>query len=166
MNTLHELFLHKLSELYDAENQITAALPKMMDMATDEELKTAFSEHLDQTKNHIVRLEQIAASLNADLKRKENKVMKTLIEEGEKVLKEVKASDVLDAALIAAAQKVEHYEIASYGTAATWASVMEHDEEKDLLGETLEEEKATDKKLSGLAEGGLMTKGINEDAHE
>jgi ferritin-like metal-binding protein YciE len=164
-NTLHDMFVELLQNLYDAENQIVMALPKLIENASDTKLKEGFSMHLDQTKEHVTRLEEIGKDLGIEFTdAKENKIMKTIIEEGDKAAKKAGETDVKDAVLIAGAQKVEHYEIAAYGTAAAWAKIMEHDDAKDLLGETLKEEKETDEKLSKIAEGGIFMEGVNEDA--
>jgi len=114
-NELHELFLNELADVYNAEQQLTKALPKMAKAANSDELRVAFESHLEETKEHISRLEQVVESLDESLKRKKCKAMEGLIEEGEEMLEEMEDSSPLDAALIIAAQKVEHYEIASYG---------------------------------------------------
>jgi len=151
-NDLHELFLDELADVYSAEQQLTKALPKLAKTAESEELREAFEQHLEETEEHVSRLEQVAKQLGESLKRKTCKAMKGLVEEGEEIMKEQKDSSALDAALIAAAQKVEHYEIASYGTLVAWAEQMGHDEAVDLLEETLEEEKTADDKLTSIAE--------------
>lgn len=149
---LHELFLDELADILHAERQLTKALPKMAKAAKSEELTTAFESHLAETENQIKRLEQVFASLDEPVKSKECKAMKGLLEEGKEMMEEMKDSPALDAALIAAAQKVEHYEIASYGTVCAWAEKMGHDEAVELLTETLDEEKAADEKLTAIAE--------------
>jgi ferritin-like metal-binding protein YciE len=149
---LHELFLDELADIYNAEQQLTKALPKLAKAAESEELREAFETHLEETEEHVSRLEQVAEQLGESLKRKTCQAMKGLVAEGEEILKEQKGSSALDAALIAAAQKVEHYEIASYGTLATWAEQMGHDEAVELLKETLDEEKNADEKLTSIAE--------------
>jgi ferritin-like metal-binding protein YciE len=151
-NELHELFLDELADIYNAEQQLTKALPKMARAAQSDELREGFEMHLDQTEQQISRLEQVAEILGESMKRKVCKAMKGLIEEGSEMMQEKKGSAAIDAALIAAAQKVEHYEIASYGTLCAWAKLMNHDEALELLHETLEEEKAADEKLTALAE--------------
>jgi ferritin-like metal-binding protein YciE len=150
-NELHELFLDELADMYHAEHQLVKALPKMAKAAESDELKTAFENHLQETENHVSRLDQVFASLDEKARSKKCKAMHGLVEEAEEILKENKDSTALDAALISAAQKVEHYEIASYGTLAAWAEQMGHDEALLLLKETLGEEKAADEKLSELA---------------
>lgn len=149
---LHELFLGELADILSAEQQLTKALPKMAAAAVSDELKTAFESHLVETKTQILRLEQVFASLDEPVKTKECKAMKGLLEEGKDLMEELKDSSALDAALIAAAQKVEHYEIASYGAVCAWADKMGHDEAVDLLSATLEEEILADEKLTEIAE--------------
>lgn len=149
---LHELFLDELADILNAERQLTKALPKMAKAAKSEELTAAFKSHLAETENQITRLEQVFASLDEPVKSKECKAMKGLLEEGKDLMEEMKDSSALDAALIAAAQKVEHYEIASYGTVCAWAEKMGHDEAVELLTATLDEEKLADEKLTAIAE--------------
>lgn len=149
---LHELFLDELADLYDAEHQLTKALPKMVKAAESDELREAFAAHLEETKNQITRLEQVAESLGEKLKRKPCKAMQGLVAEAAELMEEQKDSTALDAALIAAAQKVEHYEIASYGTVIAWAREMGHTAEMSLLQATLDEEGAADTKLTEIAE--------------
>jgi ferritin-like metal-binding protein YciE len=151
-NGLHELFLDELADVYNAEQQITKALPKMAKAAQSEELRMAFEEHLGQTEEQISRLDQVFQSLGESLKRKTCKGMQGLIEEGSEVMQEHKGSPEIDAALIAAAQKVEHYEIATYGTLCTWAEQMGHDEALELLKQNIDEEETTDERLTELAE--------------
>jgi len=146
------LFLDELADVYNAEQQLTKALPKMAKAAKSEELREGFEMHLQETENQIQRIEQVAETLGESIKRKTCKAMRGLIEEGSELMQEKKGSAALDAALIAAAQKVEHYEIASYGTLCAWAKQMNHHEALELLHETLEEERATDEKLTQLAE--------------
>jgi ferritin-like metal-binding protein YciE len=161
LQTLHDLFILELQDLYDAENQILEALPKMAEAASDEKLRKGFQEHVKQTEDQIARLKEIANQLEFDLQGKKCKGMEGLIKEGEELLKEKVDQAVLDAALIGAAQKVEHYEIAGYGTAITYAKLMNHTEAEKLLKETMNEEETTDEKLTKLAEGG-----INEEANK
>jgi ferritin-like metal-binding protein YciE len=150
---LHELFLEELADIYNAEQQLTKALPKMAKAAQSEELRMAFEEHLGQTEEQISRLEQVVEALGESMKRKTCKGMQGLIEEGNEMAQEHKGSPEIDAALIAAAQKVEHYEIASYGTLCTWAEQMGHDEALELLKQNIDEEETTDERLTELAEG-------------
>jgi ferritin-like metal-binding protein YciE len=151
-NDLHELFLDEIADVYNAEQQLTKALPKMAKAAESEELREAFEAHLEETEEHVSRLEQVVEGLGEKLKRKTCAAMKGLVEEAQDLMKEQKDSSALDAALIAAAQKVEHYEIASYGTLCAWAEQMGHDDALETLRSTLEEEKAADEKLTGIAE--------------
>ena len=158
-NDLHELFLDELADLLSAEQQLTKALPKMIKAAHSEDLKAAIEAHLKETEGQIDRLEQVFQSLNEKPKKKTCAAMKGLIEEASELLQEQKGKSSLDAAIIAAAQKVEHYEIASYGTVRAWAEHMGHEEAVTLISETLDEEKSADEKLTELAESSL-----NEEA--
>jgi ferritin-like metal-binding protein YciE len=148
MNELRETFVEELKDIYDAEKQLLKALPKMVKAAEHEELKDAFESHLHETEEHVRRLEQVFKLMDQPAKGKKCKAMQGLVEEGEELIKE----DEGDAALICAAQKVEHYEIASYGSLESWAKLMGEQEAADLLGETLGEEKSADEKLTGIAE--------------
>ncbi|HLU09698.1 MAG TPA: ferritin-like domain-containing protein [Oceanobacillus sp.] len=158
LQNLNDLLLDHLKDLYDAEHQITKALPKMAKAASSPQLKTAFEKHLSETENQIRRLEQVFETMGKKATRKTCKGMKGLIEEGEEILKEDAADDVRDAGLIAAAQKVEHYEIASYGTVRAYAEMLGMNEAADLLQKTLDEEGNTDKKLTQLAESRVNVK--------
>jgi len=151
-NELHELFLEDLADVYNAENQLLKALPRMAKAAQSDELRDAFETHLEETRGQIARLEEVVRVLGESMKRKKCKGMEGLIEEGKEMMEEKEDSPALDAALIAAAQKIEHYEIATYGTLCTWAEVMGHDEALDLLKQNHSEEEATDEKLTGIAE--------------
>lgn len=166
MNSLHTLMLKKLNKLYTIEHELVKALPKMAEAATDEKLKAGFEDHLSQTKGQVNRLETVMEGLNEKFEKTSDPVIEAMITEGEKIIKEEVGVDVKDAALIAGAQAVEHYEIACYGSVIAWAKMMKHDDAVELLHDTLEEEKETDKKLSAIAEGGIFTKGVNEEAHE
>jgi ferritin-like metal-binding protein YciE len=146
--SLRETFVEELKDLYDAEKQLLKALPKMAKAAEHEELKAAFETHLEETQNHIQRLEEVFEAFGETAKGKKCKAMQGLVEEGQDLIDEEEG----DAALICAAQKIEHYEIASYGSLRTWAEMLEEDEAVDLLQETLDEEKATDEKLTEIAE--------------
>jgi ferritin-like metal-binding protein YciE len=148
---LKELYLDELKDLYSAENQLVKALPKMAKAATSEELRAGFEGHLEQTKGHVQRLESIFNLLGESPKGKKCKGMEGLIAEGSEAVEEYEG-DVLNAALIGAAQRVEHYEMAGYGTVIAFAEELGESEHASLLKETLEEEKETDQKLSGLAE--------------
>lgn len=149
---LHKLFLDELADLYSAEQQLTKALPKLAKAAQSDELREALEEHLEETEEHISRLEQVAESLDETLKKKTCEAMKGLLKEGDEIVKEQKDSSALDAGIIAACQKVEHYEIASYGTVCAWAEQMGHDDALKLLRQTEEEESAADEKLTEVAE--------------
>jgi ferritin-like metal-binding protein YciE len=153
VESLNELFVEQLRDLYDAENQLIKALPKMAKGANSEELRQGFEEHLEQTKGHAQRIEQIFEQLGEKAKGKKCKAMEGLVKEGSETLEEDMNEAVKDAALIAAAQRVEHYEIAGYGTARTFANLLGEREAASLLEQTLEEEKETDAKLTELAEG-------------
>lgn len=166
MKNLEELYVDQLKDLYSAEKQLVQALPKMAKAANTPELRQAFNEHLEQTHEHVNRLEQIFSRLGSSSGRKKCKGMEGLIEEGQEAIKLEGDMRVKDAALIAAAQRVEHYEIAGYGTVRTFAEHLGFDGDRALLQQTLDEEGDTDKKLTSLAEGGLMREGINEQAME
>jgi ferritin-like metal-binding protein YciE len=152
MENLEDLLKEDLKDVLHAENQILKALPKMIKTASHEELKSAFQEHLEETKGHVDRVEQVMESLGMPVKGKPCKAMQGIIEEGKEVMGEDAEEDVMDAALIGAAQKVEHYEIATYGTLCTYADLLGLQDAKRLLGQNLAEEKRTDQKLSDLAE--------------
>jgi ferritin-like metal-binding protein YciE len=156
---LKDLYVDELKDLYNAENQLVKALPKMAKAASSEELRQGFEEHLEQTKGHVQRLEKIFQTLGESPKGKKCKGMEGLVEEGTEVMEEFEGR-VMDAALIGAAQRVEHYEIAAYGTACAFAEELGETEQASLLNETLEEEKETDKKLTKLADQ------INAQANE
>ena len=148
---LKKLYIDELKDLYSAENQLVKALPKMAKAATSGDLRAGFEEHLEQTKDHVQRLETIFQQLGESPKGKKCKGMEGLIEEGSEAIEEYDG-ELLDAALIGAAQRVEHYEMAGYGTVRAFAEELGESDHVSLLDETLEEEKETDKKLSGLAE--------------
>ena len=150
--SLQEVYREKLQDLYDAENQIIAALPKMANATSSSELQEAFQHHLEQTKGQVKRLEQVFKQLGEHAEGKKCLGMEGLLKEGEELLDDQGKGSALDAALIAAAQSVEHYEIAAYGSAQTWARQLGQDQAADLLEETLEEEKQTDADLSEIAE--------------
>lgn len=162
-NELQELFLDELADIFNAEQQLTKALPKLARAAKSEELRQAFETHLEETQEQISRIEQTAEAIGQTLKRKTCKAMKGLLEEGQEMLQEKKNSPSLDAALIAAAQKVEHYEIASYGTLCAWAKQLGHDEALNLLHENLEQERATDENLTELAESAANVEAEQSD---
>lgn len=152
LETLRDLLLEQLSDIYDAENRITKALPKMAKAATSPELKAAFEKHLTETEGQVARLEQVFELLGEKAKKKPCKAMQGLIAEGEETIKEDAEPEVKDAALIAAAQRVEHYEMAAYGTVSAYAKQLKEKDVLKLLKATLAEEKATDEALSELAE--------------
>jgi len=152
LRSLEDLLLDQLKDLYHAENQITKALPKMAKAASTPDLRDAFQEHLQQTEQQIERLEQVFAILGVKARGKKCQAMEGLIEEGSELIKEEAEPAVKDAGLIAAAQKVEHYEMAGYGCVRTWARQLGLEEIADLLQETLQEEEDTDMKLTRLAE--------------
>lgn len=151
IETLHDLLIQELKDLYSAETQLVKALPKMAKAASDERLKEAFQKHLAQTQEQVSRLEQIAKSLEFSPKGKKCVAMEGLIEEGKETISEDAADSVKDAALILAAQKIEHYEIAGYGTLREFADLLGYDEVRSLLEATLEEEHATDEELTEIA---------------
>src|SRR3984893_100957 len=150
-NRLRHLYVEELKDLYSAENQLVKALPKMAKASTSEELRAGFEEHLDQTKEHVVRLEKIFKALRESPKGKKCKGMEGLIKEGAELIEEDPAPEELDAGLISAAQRVEHYEIAGYGCVSTYAKLLGEDEAVSILRQTLEEEKETDEKLTQLS---------------
>jgi len=157
--TLHELFVEELRDMYDAEKRIIKALPKIARHAQSDELRSALTEHLRQTEKQATRLEQVFKSIGETPKGKKCDGMIGILEEGNTAMEELEEGPVLDAALIAGCQKVEHYEIASYGTLAYFAELMGHERAKELLGTTLDEEKAADEKLNTIA-----TSEVNRDA--
>jgi ferritin-like metal-binding protein YciE len=166
LKSLSDLLQHELKDLYSAENQLVKALPKMAKAAANDELKAGFEEHLEQTKGHVRRLDQIADILKIKLTGHKCKAMEGLVEEGADLISEDADDSVRDAGLIGAAQRVEHYEIAAYGTARTLATVLGHDDVADLLGETLDEEKETDQKLTDLAESTINVEAQHTGAGE
>lgn len=149
--TLQDLFVHELSDIYSAEKQLAKALPKLARAADDPGLSEAFSRHLEETQGQIERIDRIVDVTGLRLKRMKCAAMEGLIEEGRDVIEEIEQGPVRDAALIGAAQKVEHYEIAGYGTLCTFAEQLGHRDAVKLLSETLDEEKAADRKLNELA---------------
>jgi ferritin-like metal-binding protein YciE len=153
IKTMNDLFVHQLQDIYYAEQQLVKALPKMADKATEKQLKQDFMLHLDETKIHVQRLEQVFKSLGLAVKAVDCPAIDGIIEEADEVTGEVADSGVLDAALINAAQAAEHYEIVRYGSLIAWARQLGRNEIAALLQKTLEEEKVTDRKLTTLAEG-------------
>ncbi|MEA9566105.1 MULTISPECIES: ferritin-like domain-containing protein [Xanthomonas] len=154
IKTIEELFIHELSDIYSAEKQLTKSLPRLARAATEPKLKNAFETHLEETQGQIERIDQVVEVLGIKLKRIKCAAMEGLVEESREVIDEIEAGPVRDAALIGGAQKVEHYEIASYGTIAAMAKQLGYTDALPLLLATLEEEKATDEKLTLLAEQG------------
>jgi ferritin-like metal-binding protein YciE len=152
LDTLKTLYIDELRDLYNAENQLIKALPKMAKAASSEELQDAFEKHLEQTKTHVERLEEVFEEIGEKPKGKTCKAMKGLIEEGSEILHEDGEESVLDAGIIVAAQKVEHYEIASYGSVRTFAQLLGKDRSADLLQTTLDEESEANEVLNRLAE--------------
>jgi ferritin-like metal-binding protein YciE len=151
VRTFEDLFVDEIKDLYNAEQQLTRALPKMAKAASTPELKQAFEAHLEETKEQVRRLEQVFEEIGTPAKGKTCQAMKGLIEEGKELLDEGMEDEVLDAGLIGAAQRVEHYEIAAYGTARTMAETLGHKKAVKLLDQTLREEKAADEKLTRIA---------------
>jgi ferritin-like metal-binding protein YciE len=149
---LNDLFVNQLQDLYDAENRLTEALPKMADAASSSQLKSAFQDHLQQTQTHVARLEHVFNRLGCDAKRETCDGMKGLIKEGEGMIGATSDNDTRDAGLIAAAQKVEHYEIAGYGTVRAFAEQLGLSDVAQLLQQTLDEESEADRKLTQIAE--------------
>ena len=163
---LHEVFIEELKDIYNAEQQLVKALPKMAKAATSESLEGAITEHLEQTKEQVARLEEIFRSLDLTARGKHCLAMGGLIEEGKEVIEDDLEDMVRDAALIGAAQKVEHYEIASYGTLIAHARLLGYDKAVTLLQQTLEEEKQTDQNLTELAESEVNLDAEEEDDEE
>ncbi len=152
IDSLESLFQDELKDIYDAEKQITKALPKMIKKAGADELRAAFEEHLQQTEQQIERLEEVFEQLGMPARGKKCIGMQNLIKEGAEMMAEAEDEDTRDALMIAAAQKIEHYEIAAYGTLRVWANQLGHTESAALFEETLDEEKETDQKLTAIAE--------------
>jgi ferritin-like metal-binding protein YciE len=151
MSTLRETFLEELGDIYDAEKQMLKALPKMAQAASHEDLRRAFEEHLEQTEGQVERLEQVFEVIGEEPQSKTCQAMTGLVKESDELIKEGRG----DAALICAAQKVEHYEIASYGSLQSWARLLGEEEAADLLEETLDEERDTDERLTEVAESAI-----------
>ncbi len=166
LKSLDDLLVNELQDIYHAEGQITKALPKMIKAANNAELRAAFEEHLQQTEGQIERLDRVFELLAVPVKGKKCEGMAGIIAEGQKTMEEDAPPDVLDAALIAAAQRVEHYEIASYGCVATYAELLGYDQVHDLLGQNLDEEERTDERLSDLAESVINVDAANESEGE
>ena len=159
--SLHDAFIDELRDTYDAEKQLLKALPKMAKAATSDALQDAFQSHLEETRGQVGRLEQVFASLDEKVRGKHCDGIAGIIEEGKSIMEEDFDETTMDACLIAAGQRAEHYEMAAYGTLVAWAETMGHADAAELLRQTLDEEKAADEKLTTLAESG-----INQDAAE
>jgi ferritin-like metal-binding protein YciE len=164
LETTEDVLIDQIADLQSAEDQLLQALPKMASAASNEDLRQAFQHHLDQTRGHAERLRRISSLIPSGVPAEECKGMKGLIEEGEEIVTAEGTPDAKDAALIAAAQRVEHYEIAAYGTARTLAKELDMDDASDLLEQTLDEEKTADELLNRIATGGLLRQGVNERA--
>ena len=162
LNTLQNLYTDELRDLYNAENQLLKALPKMAKAASSEELKEAFEKHLEQTKGQVKRLEQVFEELDEKPKGKTCRAMKGLIEEGSEILEEDGEKSVRDAGIIVAAQKVEHYEIAGYGSVRTFAHLLGQNKAAELLQATLDEESETNELLNRLAESVINPEAVRE----
>jgi ferritin-like metal-binding protein YciE len=160
-STLHDAFIDELRDAYDAEKQLTKALPKLAKAASSSELRSAFEKHLEETRRHVTRLEQVFESIDEPARPKHCDGIAGIVEEGKSIMGEDFEGTTMDACLVAAGQRAEHYEMAAYGTLVAWARAMGHVEAADLLQQTLDEEKAADRKLTALAEDG-----INQDAAE
>ena len=164
LQSLQDVFTHELQDLYDAENQLLQALPKLAQAASNQELRNAFEHHLDETRDHVQRLEDIFGQLGISRSGETCEAMRGLIKEGEKTIAIDGDPTAKDAALIASAQRVEHYEIAAYGTARTLADELDYNDAQDLLDQTLDEEANADKLLTKIATGGMLKTGVNEQA--
>jgi ferritin-like metal-binding protein YciE len=162
--TLHDAFIDELRDSYDGEKQLTKALAKLAKAATSPQLREAFEAHLEETQGQIERLEQVFELLEEKARGKHCDGIAGIVEEGKSIMEEEFDETTMDACLIAAGQRAEHYEMAAYGTLVAWAKAMGHTEAAKLLQQTLDEEKAADKKLSGLAEGGI-NQGAADAAH-
>jgi ferritin-like metal-binding protein YciE len=155
LDSLDKLFLEELKDVYNAEKQIVRALPRMAKAAESRELQQAFTQHLAETQGHVERLERIFKGLDQAVRGKKCKGMEGLLEEGKEILEQEGEGAVIDAALIAAAQRVEHYEIAAYGCLRTYAQLLGYSDAEKLLQQTLNEEEAADRKLTQIGEGGV-----------
>jgi ferritin-like metal-binding protein YciE len=164
LNSLQDVLAEQLEDLHSAEQQLIEALPKMASAASSDDLRSAFQEHLGETRGHLERLNDILPTVGIQSPSETCEAMKGLIREGEKIITAEGDPMAKDAALIAAAQRVEHYEIAAYGTARTLADILDLDEARDLLDQTLDEEANADKLLTKIATGGLLRTGVNERA--
>ena len=161
--TLHDAFLDELRDAYDAEKQLIKALPKLAKTSTSDDLRKAFESHLEETRGHADKLEQVFASLDEKVRGKHCDGIAGIIEEGKSIMEEDFDDETMDACLIAAGQRAEHYEMAAYGTLVAWAKTMGHQEAAGLLEEILEEEKAADEKLTQIAESGVNESAASSD---
>jgi ferritin-like metal-binding protein YciE len=166
MDSLQDLLHDELKDIYDAEKQLTKALPKLAKKASNEDLKEAFEGHLRETQGHVERLEQIFKQMGMPVRGKKCEGMQHLIAEGNEMISECEDNDTRDAVMIAAAQKVEHYEIASYGTIRTWANLLGKGDVAAILEDILEEEKAADVKLTSIAESFVNEAAVNDGEEE
>jgi len=164
LQTLNDVFEHELQDLHSAEQQLVEALPKMATAATDEKLRSAFEEHLGETREHVRRIEEVCSQVGISPSGEPCKGMMGLIREGDEIVSASGDPATKDAALISAAQRVEHYEIAAYGTARTLAGELGFDDAKELLDQTLDEESNADSLLTKIATGGLLRSGVNAQA--
>ena len=166
-NGFFELFIDQMGDMYSSERQIIKALPKLIKLATFNDLRDALSSHLKETENQVRRIEKIYSILDINPAEETCEAMEGLVKEADEMVRNKTKGAVLDAAIIAAAQKVEHYEMASYGSLRTWAKFLELDSEiVDLLQDTLDEEGAADKRLTKIADGSIFTTGVNQEAAE
>ena len=159
--TLHDAFMHELRDTYDAEKQLKKALPKLAKASSSPKLRKAFEAHLQETVGQIDRLERVFESLDEKVRGKHCDGIAGIIEEGKSMMEETFDDKTMDACLIASGQRAEHYEMAAYGTLVAWAQAMGHTDAVKLLQKSLDEEKAADRKLSGLAEGGINRSAVN-----
>jgi ferritin-like metal-binding protein YciE len=164
LGSIKDVYTHELQDLRSAETQLVEALPKLAQAAANDELRKAFEHHLEETRGHVQRLDEIMAQAGIGAGTEKCKGMAGLIAEGEEIVSAQGDGNAKDAALISAAQRVEHYEIAAYGTARTLADELDMDDAKDLLDQTLDEESQADKLLTKIATGGLFKTGINQRA--
>jgi ferritin-like metal-binding protein YciE len=166
INSLQDLYIEELQDLYSAENQLVKALPKVIEECTSDELRSAIEDHLDQTREQIERLDQIFEGLEESAKGKKCAAMEGLVKECQETLSEDMPDEVKDAAIIAACQRVEHYEIAGYGTVCTFAKLLGREDDLDLLGQTLDEEKEADETLTDIAENTINIEAAEEEEEE
>ncbi|HEU5080727.1 MAG TPA: ferritin-like domain-containing protein [Opitutaceae bacterium] len=166
MSSLKDLFLDELADMYDAEKRIAKGLQKLAKAATNEELKDAFMTHLEETQGHVTKLESVFQALGQKAKGKACKATIGLLEEADEISSDNKGSPTINAALISAAQKVEHYEIGSYGTLREWATLLGNDEAAEIIGEILSEEEGANDKLTDIAESAANQEAMTEDSEE